>query len=76
MTMIKTDMMEFTTKNYFDSCPICNKKYKKCAIPCSTCKELTHQKCTNTNLRNFRDIQHIKNGLAQNAWKIISPFII
>ena len=76
MTTIKTDLMEFTTKMILILLAQSVTKMQKCAIPCSTCKKLTHQKCTNAKLRNFRDIQDIKNGLAQNAWKIISPFII
>ena len=75
MTTIKTDLMEFTTKNDFDSsCPICNKKCKKCAIPCSTCKKFTHQKCTNTNLRNFRDIQDTKKLTCPKCMENNIPF--
>ena len=60
VTTLKTDLMEFTTNDFDSYCSICNKKCNKCAIPCSTCKKLTHQKCTNTNLRAFRDIQDIR----------------
>ena len=75
METIKMELMEFTAKYNFDSCClICSKICKKYAIPCSSCKKLAHQKCTKTNLRDFRDIQDIQKWTCPKCMENCTPF--
>ena len=72
---IKTELSKLTIKSNFGIyCPLCNKKCTKSAIPCSACKNLTHQKCTKTNLRSFRNIQDITNWTCPKCIENTIPF--
>ena len=72
---IKDDLTKFINKNNFSKkCPSCSKNTIKCAIPCSICNKLFHQKCAKLNLRNFKNIESLKNWFCSNCRYEIFPF--
>ena len=60
-TTSQQELLHFIQHNNFiNKCSICDKKTNTDkSVPCSTCKNLLHQKCANYKLKNLKDINDI-----------------
>ena len=72
---LKAEVSEYIKKNNFcKTCPICYKQCKNSLIPCHVCKCLSHHKCLQISLTNFKSLNDIKHWTCITCLSDTLPF--